>query len=97
MMDEGLSLMAIQPGLSADPLSNNRYALAGGNPLAFIGWDGHYVTRDGDQVDLAASRLVPGTGGGQIAPDAKPSRGRASWSASRSAGLRQHCPTWQQT
>jgi RHS repeat-associated protein len=27
--------------LSSDPLTSNRYALAGGNPLSFIEWDGH--------------------------------------------------------
>ena len=27
--------------LSSDPLTGNRYALAGGNPVSFIEWDGH--------------------------------------------------------
>ena len=27
--------------LSSDPLTGNRYALAGGNPVSFVEWDGH--------------------------------------------------------
>jgi RHS repeat-associated protein len=34
-------------GLSTDPLSQNRYSLAGGNPLSFIEWDGHLSLVDG--------------------------------------------------
>jgi hypothetical protein len=34
-------------GLSADPLSQNRYSLAGGNPLSFIESDGHRPVPDG--------------------------------------------------
>ena len=34
-------------GLGTDPLSQNRYSLAGGNPLSFIETDGHVVTADG--------------------------------------------------
>jgi hypothetical protein len=30
-------------GLSSDPLSANRYALAGGNPISFVELDGHVV------------------------------------------------------
>jgi hypothetical protein len=33
-------------GLSADPLTANRYALAAGNPVSFVEWDGH-VPPDG--------------------------------------------------
>ena len=33
--------------LSADPLTSNRYGLAGGTPLSFIEWDGHTVYPDG--------------------------------------------------
>jgi RHS repeat-associated protein len=32
---------------SLDPLTQNRYSLAGGNPVSFIEWDGHKVTSDG--------------------------------------------------
>lgn len=34
-------------GLSTDPLTANRYALAGGNPLSFLEWDGHMPINDG--------------------------------------------------
>jgi len=33
--------------LSIDPLTDNRYDLAGGNPISFIEWDGHMVLHDG--------------------------------------------------
>jgi YD repeat-containing protein len=34
-------------GLALDPLSQNRYALAGGNPISYIETDGHMVVADG--------------------------------------------------
>jgi RHS repeat-associated protein len=34
-------------GLALDPLTQNRYALAGGNPISYIETDGHMVTADG--------------------------------------------------
>jgi hypothetical protein len=33
-------------GLATDPLTQNRYALAGGNPISYVEWDGHAVTPD---------------------------------------------------
>jgi RHS repeat-associated protein len=33
-------------GLSTDPLTANRYALAAGNPISYAEWDGHMVTAD---------------------------------------------------
>jgi RHS repeat-associated protein len=33
--------------VSTDPLTGNRYSLAGGNPLSFIEWDGHLLVADG--------------------------------------------------
>ena len=33
-------------GLSTDPLTNNRYALAAGNPISYREWDGHAPTAD---------------------------------------------------
>jgi RHS repeat-associated protein len=33
--------------LSTDPITQNRYSLAGGNPLSYIEWDGHMVMADG--------------------------------------------------
>jgi RHS repeat-associated protein len=34
-------------GLSLDPLTQNRYALAGGNPISYVEIDGHMLTADG--------------------------------------------------
>ena len=34
-------------GLALDPLTQNRYALAGGNPISYIEFDGHMVVADG--------------------------------------------------
>jgi RHS repeat-associated protein len=47
-------------GLSLDPLTQNRYALAGGNPVSFIELDGHRALADGG-------------GGGSPAPAPTPS------------------------
>jgi RHS repeat-associated protein len=33
-------------GLTLDPLSQNRYALAGGNPVSYVEWDGHAPPKD---------------------------------------------------
>jgi hypothetical protein len=33
-------------GLALDPLTQNRYALAGGNAISYVEWDGHAVTPD---------------------------------------------------
>jgi RHS repeat-associated protein len=33
--------------LSTDPLTDNRYDLAGGNPISFAEWDGHMALQDG--------------------------------------------------
>ncbi len=33
-------------GLALDPLTQNRYALAGGNPISYVEWDGHAPTQD---------------------------------------------------
>lgn len=34
-------------GLALDPLTQNRYALASGNPISFVEWDGHVALLDG--------------------------------------------------
>jgi RHS repeat-associated protein len=44
--------------LSMDPLTQNRYSLAGGNPISFVETDGH-----------AATMLVDGGGGGSTTPN----------------------------
>jgi RHS repeat-associated protein len=48
--------------LSIDPLTQNRYALAGGNPVSFIEWDGHISIPD--LGGGGAPSPNPGGGGG---------------------------------
>jgi len=40
-------------GLSEDPLSQNRYAFAGGNPVNFVEVDGHRVVDEAGALPLA--------------------------------------------
>lgn len=58
-------------GLSLDPITQNRYGLAGGNPISFAEWDGHMVAPDGGGGGVGSPRghketrtvgLVPGMG-----------------------------------
>ncbi|MFN2525439.1 MAG: DNRLRE domain-containing protein [Actinomycetota bacterium] len=54
--------------LTTDPLTANRFGLAGGNPISYAEWDGHRVVADGTG---SASRYSDWTGGrteGQWAP-----------------------------
>jgi RHS repeat-associated protein len=49
--------------LSLDPLTANRYALAGGNPISFVEVDGHYVIGfddDGNETRLVPPSTTPG-------------------------------------
>ena len=39
-------------GLALDPLTQNRYALASGNPISFVEWDGHVDRSAGDRRGL---------------------------------------------
>ncbi len=60
--------------LSLDPLTQNRYGLAGGNPVSFVEWDGHMVIADGgggssissnptaESMTSGETQLVGGTG-----------------------------------
>jgi len=48
-------------GLSLDPLTQNRYGLAGGNPLSFIEWDGHLAVADGGGGGAASPNPVSST------------------------------------
>lgn len=59
-------------GLALDPLTNNRYALASGNPISFVEWDGHVVLADGGgggatspspSSDNTIGSIVEGLGG----------------------------------
>ncbi len=54
-------------GLSLDPLTQNRYALAGGNPISYVEVDGHWFHEDGIGAEeghtaLDALGLIPGLG-----------------------------------
>jgi RHS repeat-associated protein len=59
-------------GLALDPLTQNRYALAGGNPISYVEWDGHYVTLDGygsgsrAPAPRVTSTSSGGSGGGAV-------------------------------
>ncbi|HYZ75915.1 MAG TPA: RHS repeat-associated core domain-containing protein [Gaiellaceae bacterium] len=44
--------------LSVDPLTDNRYALAGGNPVSFVEVDGHMVRADGGGGSVRGPRLL---------------------------------------
>lgn len=48
-------------GLSTDPLTANRYALAGGNPLSFLEWDGHMLLADGGGGSAPSPNPTDGT------------------------------------
>lgn len=47
---------------SFDPLTGNRYALAGGNPTSFIEWDGQVPVQDGGGATIHADVAAPGDG-----------------------------------
>lgn len=60
-------------GLSADPLTGNRYSLAAGNPVSFVETDGHMV-------------VAKGGGGGSTDPDPDELRdGWESWATGTSS------------
>jgi RHS repeat-associated protein len=62
--------------LSLDPITQNRYGLAGGNPISFKEWDGHVALTDGgggasttpspDRSTASAGGRVPADGAGLI-------------------------------
>ncbi|HEU4349309.1 MAG TPA: RHS repeat-associated core domain-containing protein [Actinoplanes sp.] len=63
-------------GLGSDPLTQNRYALAAGNPLSFVETDGHMLIADGGgggsrtPTTSRSSGTSTGTApGGQASPD----------------------------
>ncbi|MCA1823593.1 MAG: hypothetical protein LC640_04885, partial [Frankia sp.] len=45
--------------LSSDPLTGNRYGLAGGNPVSFVEWDGHMAVSIGDNAADEARPEAP--------------------------------------
>ena len=49
-------------GLSLNPLSNNRYALAGGNPVNYVEIDGHYVIALDPETGENVPLVNPSTG-----------------------------------
>jgi len=46
-------------GLALDPLTQNRYALAGGNPISYVEWDGHFAINL-QQLENTITALSPG-------------------------------------
>ena len=51
--------------LSSDPLTQDRYALTGGNPVSFIDWSGHMYTTDGSAGGMPADPApYPDSAGG---------------------------------
>ncbi|MGH2791497.1 MAG: RHS repeat-associated core domain-containing protein [Actinomycetota bacterium] len=54
--------------LGSDPLTGNRYSLAGGNPVSFIESDGHRVVADGTAGASRYSTLTGGRTEGEWAP-----------------------------
>jgi len=71
-------------GLSTDPLSQNRYGLAGGNPLSFIEWDGHKVISDGGGNKIPSAAVGGGDSPRPVSPSDLPpvditSEGRSFW------------------
>jgi RHS repeat-associated protein len=78
-------------GLTLDPLSQNRYALAGGNPTSFIETDGHVALADvgggGSAASASASSASgSGTGADQPPPLPKECEDWIYW---------EHCLPWQ--
>src|SRR5215472_14386503 len=69
--------------LSLDPITQNRYGLAGGNPISFREWDGHQFITDGGGgaatspqggQSSQASQSSPATGGGGSGNDSLPGK-----------------------
>jgi RHS repeat-associated protein len=46
-------------GLAADPLTGNRYALAGGNPVSYVEWDGHMIIDGAGAASTGGSCISP--------------------------------------
>jgi RHS repeat-associated protein len=70
-------------GLSADPLTANRYGLAGGNPVGFVEWDGHMPQRDvigggGADTDTANDITIEQSDDGGEIVYSTPSKGKAT-------------------
>jgi YD repeat-containing protein len=63
-------------GLSVDPLTQNRYSLAGGNPISFVEVDGHWPDFDIDQS--SGSKSSGGSGGGGSRSSGGSAGGRAA-------------------
>jgi RHS repeat-associated protein len=67
--------------LSIDPLTQNRYALAGGNPISFVEWDGHMpVNADGGTNRSAVRNMSSG-----MEPGSKPNE----FAEAEKVGMRQ--------
>jgi len=64
-------------GLALDPLTQNRYALAGGNPISYVEWDGHIPTPDNP---VSANPTL------NVQLNTAPSPSSGAYAASREAG-----------
>ncbi len=82
-------------GLALDPLTQNRYALAGGNPISFVEWDGHLVMPDGSGGSAPAPNpYVPPTDSGDPSTIADDSS-RATDNVSEGDGLAEVVGLWR--
>ena len=89
-------------GLSLNPLSSNRYGLAGGNPTSYVEWDGHMVLFDGGMAQSEdtpytgppASDQANSSGSGAAQPSWQDRLG-AGWSA-LTGGVASIRPDWSQ-
>jgi YD repeat-containing protein len=64
--------------LATDPLTQNRYALAGGNPISYMEWDGHMLLDGGGGGGAG--------GGGSTSPNPSTSSGGSSGGSGGSGG-----------
>jgi RHS repeat-associated protein len=76
-------------GLAADPLTGNRYALAGGNPVSYVEWDGHMIIDGGGTASSGGGSAT--SSAPPPAPTSSPSAG--AYAATREAGAGWSNPT----
>ncbi len=85
-------------GLALDPLTQNRYALAGGNPISYVEWDGHIALTQQQLIDVnTAPPAGPDPATQQLININQPPRraGRAGRAGRpRPVGWRRLLPRW---
>lgn len=85
-------------GLAADPLTQNRYGLAGGNPISFVEIDGHMLAPDGGGGAVTTPSLPPPSSEpkhddtGTPAARSRRSAGRSPACGTRPGTSRRHTP-----